>query len=141
MQTNKKKKVFLISIVVIVVILLGIFTVWAKRYYEDRYVASDVFYTQIPLDENNETSWLYNAEGKAMQEGKDYVLNGYNKNGQERELAFFVVGTEKDYYPAGTYLKIEVSKEVVLGQTIVKENTIPTEALKEIQTKGTKISA
>lgn len=47
-----KKKI--IIIIAIVLVIAGVF--WAKGYYNDRYVASDSFYTQIPQDEVNEDS-------------------------------------------------------------------------------------
>ena len=54
------KKIITI-IVTIVIVMCGAFMV--KGYYNDRYVASDSFYTQIPLDEVNEDSWLVNKDG------------------------------------------------------------------------------
>ena len=79
-----KKKVAVI--VVIILIVCGAF--WAKGYYNDRYVVSESFYTQIPLDEVNEDSWLVDADGVQQEKGREYDLIGYNQEGGEREVSF-----------------------------------------------------
>ena len=47
-----KKKIMIIT--VILLIIAGAF--WARGYYNDRYVISDYYYTQIPADKVNEDS-------------------------------------------------------------------------------------
>ena len=70
----KKKIAVTISILCIAVALF-----WAKGYYNERYVAVDSYYTQIPFDEVNEDSWLFDKDGIKQEKGKEYNLVGYNK--------------------------------------------------------------
>lgn len=48
----KKKSIWILPLVVVLV--AGAF--WTKGYYNDRYVVSDYYYTQLPEDEMNEDS-------------------------------------------------------------------------------------
>ena len=123
------KKIITI-IVTIVIVMCGAFMV--KGYYNDRYVASDSFYTQIPLDEVNEDSWLVNKDGVNQEKGKEYNLIGYNQNGERKELSFKKKGNAEDYYEPGTYIKVNTSKTLVVGVEIIIESDIPKEALYNI---------
>ena len=58
-----KKKI--IIIVAVILVIAGAF--WAKGYYNERYVASEVYYTQVPEDEVNEDSWLVDSDGVKQQ--------------------------------------------------------------------------
>jgi len=129
-----KKIIGIIALVSI--ILAGAF--WAKGYYNDRYVVSDTFYTQIPLDEVNEDSWLLDDEGVKQEKGKQYKLIGYNESGEKREVQFTKKGTSKDYHAPGTYIKVEVSKTIELGTSVVDKQNIPEKALEKINELGTK---
>ena len=111
------KKIITI-IVTIVIVMCGAFMV--KGYYNDRYVASDSFYTQIPLDEVNEDSWLVNKDGVNQEKGKEYNLIGYNQNGERKELSFKKKGN------------------LVVGVEIITESDIPKEALNKIISLGVK---
>ena len=75
-----KKKILII--VAVILAIAGAF--WAKGYYNDRYVASEVYYTQIPEDEVNEDSWLVDSDGVKQEKGKEYKLIGYYENGNEK---------------------------------------------------------
>lgn len=120
----------LVGIVIAVSLLIyGAFL--AKGYYNDRYVLSDSFYTQVPLDEVNEDSWLVDDKGVQQMKGKAYDLVGYNQDGTARELSFSVQGEAKDYYAPGTYLKINASKTIVIGQEVVEESQVPKIALEK----------
>lgn len=131
-----KKKIILF--VVIVIIVAGAF--WAKGYYNDRYVVSDSFYTQIPSDEVNEDSWLVDKDGVPQEKGKSYNLIGYNEQGEQREVSFSQRGTAKDYYAPGTYLRLNTTKTLVAGLEVVKEADVPQAALEKIRECGTKIN-
>lgn len=120
-----------ISIIAIIgIIICGAF--WAKDYYNSRYVISDSFYTQIPLDEKNEDSWLKDSNGVQQEKGKEYNLLGYNKNGDERSVHFIKKGTSKDYYEPGTYIKVDVSKTLEIGVSTVEKNDVPKKALDKL---------
>lgn len=131
-----KKKIMLL--VTITIIVAGAF--WAKGYYNDRYVVSDSFYTQIPLDEVNEDSWLVDKEGVKQTKGKSYNLIGYNEAGKEREVSFTQNGSAEDYYAPGTYMKLNTSKTLVVGFEVIDKSAIPQAAFKKIQELGTKIN-
>ena len=125
-----KKKMTII--VVIILIVCGAF--WTKGYYNDRYVVSDSFYTQIPLDEVNEDSWLLDADGVQQEKGKEYDLIGYNQEGEGREVSFKKSGTAEDYYAPGTYIKVNTSKTL----EVVEERNVPDTALDKISSLGTR---
>lgn len=129
----KKKAAVMI---VLILIVCGAF--WAKGYYNDRYVVSDSFYTQIPLDEVNEDSWLVDADGVQQEKGKEYDLIGYNQEGEEREVFFQKRGAAEDYYAPGTYIKVNTSKTLAVGIEVVEKSSVPEAALDKISLLGTK---
>ena len=129
-----KKKVIILAVILLVV--AGAFC--AKGYYNDRYVVSDCYYTQIPEDEANEDSWLVDKDGARQAEGKSYELMGYNEQGELREVYFTKSGSAEDYYAPGTYIKVNTSKTIVLDVQVVGEQSVPQLALEKIQELGTK---
>ena len=130
-----KKKV--VILVVVLLVVAGAFC--AKGYYNDRYVVSDCYYTQIPEDEVNEDSWLVDEDGVKQAKGKAYDLVGYNEQGEQRELYFTKSGSAEDYYDPGTYIKVSMSKTIALGVEVVEESSVPQIALERIQERGTKV--
>lgn len=129
-----KKKMAIICVIILIV--CGAF--WTKGYYNDRYVVSDSFYTQIPLDEVNEDSWLLDADGVQQEKGKEYDLIGYNQEGEGREVSFKKSGTAEDYYAPGTYIEVNTSKTLVVGIEVVEESNVPDTALDKISSLGTR---
>ena len=130
-----KKKLMILAVAVVLV--AGAF--WAKNYYNDRYVISDSYYTQIPEDEINEDSWLVDSDGVQQAKGKEYTLMGYNDQGKERKVSFTKTGTAEDYYAPGTYIKVDTSETLVIGLKVVDEESVPQAAREKINTLGTKI--
>lgn len=128
------KKILLI----ILAILIAIGAFLAKGYYNDRYVTDDIYYTQIPEDEKNEDSWLYDDSGVKMDKGKEYKLIGYNKDGKKTNLEFSIVGEKENYFKPGTYLEVRKSKTIVLGEKNIQKELIPEKALISIMKDGTK---
>ena len=126
----------IITILAIAIVICATF--WAKGYYNDRYVVSDSYYTQIPLDEKNEDSWLVDASGVKQEKGKEYNLIGYNEDGEEKEVSFKQKGTVENYYKPGTYIKVNTSKSITLGTTVVTESDVPKNALEKIKSFGTR---
>lgn len=131
----KKKNLFILAVAIFLV--AGAF--WAKKYYNDRYMISDSYYTQIPEDEINEDSWLVDSDGVKQVKGKEYTLMGYNDRGEEREVYFTKTGSAEDYYAPGTYIKVDASKTLVVGLEVVDKVSVPQAALEKINTLGTKI--
>ena len=129
-----KKKV--VILVVVLLVVAGAFC--AKGYYNDRYVVSDCYYTQVPEDEVNEDSWLVDKDGARQAEGKSYELMGYNEQGEQREVYFTKSGSAEDYYDPGTYIKVNTSKTIVLDVQVVDASSIPQPAMEKIRELGTK---
>ena len=130
-----KKKIVILAAILLVV--AGAF--FAKGYYNDRYVVSDCYYTQIPEDEVNEDSWLVDGDGVKQAKGKSYELMGYNEQGEQREVYFTKSGSAEDYYDPGTYIKVSMSKTITRGVEVVEESSVPQIALERIQERGTKV--
>ncbi|OXX84333.1 hypothetical protein AVM15_05035 [Paraclostridium benzoelyticum] len=126
-----------LGILIAVAIIVG-GALWAKGYYNNRYVASETYYTQVPTDEVNKDSWLVNSEGEKQEKGKEYKLIGYDKEGNKREVDFTKRGTAKDYYTPGTYIKISASKTISLGETTINKEDVPAKALEKIEKEGTR---
>ena len=126
----------IITIMAIAIVVCVAF--WAKGYYNDRYVVSDSYYTQIPLDEKNEDSWLVDASGVKQEKGKEYNLIGYNEDGEEKEVSFKLKGTAENYYKPGTYIKVNTSKSITLGFEVVTESNVPEVVLEKIKSIGTR---
>ena len=129
-----KKKVIILAVVLLAV--AGAFC--AKGYYNDRYVVSDCYYTQVPEDEVNEDSWLVDKDGARQAEGKSYELMGYNEQGEQREVYFTKSGNAENYYAPGTYIKVNTSKTIVLDVQVVDASSIPQPAMEKIRELGTK---
>ena len=126
----------IITILAIVIVICVAF--WAKGYYNDRFVVSDSYYTQIPLDEKNEESWLADASGVKQEKGKEYNFIAYNEDGEEKEVSFKQKGTAENYYKPGTYIKVNTSKSITLGFEVVTESNVPEVALEKIKSIGTR---
>ena len=130
-----KKKIVIFVVVLLVVV--GAF--WAKGYYNDRYVVSSCYYTQIPEDEVNEDSWLVDKDGAKQTKGKSYELMGYNEQGEQHEVYFTKSGSAEDYYAPGTYIKVSMSKTITLSVEVVEESSVPQIVLEKIQELGTRV--
>lgn len=126
-----------LGILIAVSIIVG-GALWAKGYYNNRYVASETYYTQVPTDEVNKDSWLADDSGKKQIKGKEYKLIGYDKEGNKRDFSFIKKGTAKDYYAPGAYIKISASKTISVGETIVNKEDVPTKSLEKIEKEGTR---
>lgn len=124
--------------ILIAVVVIGGGAFWAKGYYNNRYVASETYYTQVPWDEVNKDSWLVDSEGKKRVKGKMYKLVGYDKEGNKRDFSFAKQGTAKDYYVPGSFIKISASKTISLGETTVNKEDVPAKALEKIEKEGTR---
>ena len=130
-----KKKI--IIVIAVLLVIAGLF--WTKGYYNDRYGASEFYYTQIPKDQVNEDSWLVDTNGIKQEKGKQYELIGYNKDGKDKEVYFKKYGSTEDYYVPGTYIKVISSKTITVGVEIIDEIDVPQEALNKIRELGTKL--
>ncbi|MCL2529845.1 MAG: hypothetical protein FWE41_05885 [Coriobacteriia bacterium] len=127
---TKKKKVgkWIALAVVLAIALAGV--LFLKQYYDLRYAPDDDFYTVVPLDYDITP---YNDEQGGRL--KDYSLTGYNAEGEAKDLVFtvFVDAHGADLYPPGTYLKVSVSKQMVLNCRALDVANVPAGALERIQ--------
>lgn len=122
---------WIIGIIVIAIVAAG--AIWAKGYYEDRYV-SQSYYAQVPADESMDIQGLKDNQGKVVDKGHEYKLTAYDANGNARDLEVTVYTSKtSELYQPGTYLKIEASKQIVTGQAVIHETDIPSAALAKIQ--------
>ncbi|MEG0327198.1 MAG: YxeA family protein [Erysipelothrix sp.] len=121
----------IIAAVLVVLIIFG--SIKVKQYYDDRYVGSD-YYTRVPSDQSTELEPLYDDSGKEVDTGKNYSFVSYNEKGERRTLEFSYTteDTSKLLQP-GQYLKISASKQIVVGQEVVKESDVPTDVLKYLK--------
>lgn len=131
MQKKKKTVVWIVVAVLVVAVVGG--AVWAKQYYQDRYVGSD-YYTVVPMNFDLTPETLYDRNGKAMEMGKNFTLMAYDDQGQPRQVDFTVKGDEPSDYPQpGTYLKVSASKQIVVGWDVIDESSVPAKALEQIK--------
>jgi len=119
-----------IWIVVAAVIVVAVPVVlFAKRYYDNRYVLDDSFYTIVPPD--------YDITPSIDSGGRftGYTLTCYNAGGEARELSFSVLidAHNSDLYPPGTFMRVDVSKQLVIGRRAVGETGVPEKALEKIK--------
>lgn len=120
-------------------LLLGAAALWAKGYYNDRYVADELYYTRVPVDEVNVDSWLVDADGVPQAPGKEYHLTAYNDRGEAREVAFTQSGSAGDYYAPGTWLALQTSPTLVVGVSTTEEAQVPAAAREKILDQGTRL--
>ena len=124
---------FKVIIAVIAIALVSVVGISAKRYYDNRYEGSS-YYTQVPVDEDVVLEDLLDAKGNPVEKGSSYSLVGYDSEGQEQLLEFDVRTDNADLlYQPGTYLKVEASPTLVLGEEQIDETDIPAAALERIQ--------
>jgi len=127
---NKKRKALLwiIPAAVILIILIPL-VLFAKQYYDARYVLDDSYYTVVPLD--------YDITPYRDQEGRltDYTLTCYNADGEEKVHTFTVLidAHSSDLYPPGTFIRVDVSRQLVIGRRAVDEKDIPEKAMEKIK--------
>jgi len=126
----KKRKIGLwIALAVVVVVAIPVI-LFAKQYYDNRYALDDVYYTVVPLDYN--ITPYVDEQGGRM---KDYTLTGYNANGEARVLEFTVlIDAHGAYlYPPGTFVRVNVSKQLVLECRALDKTSVPEKALQMIE--------
>lgn len=129
------KRSLIIGLIAVVVIgVAG--ALWAKNYYDSRYVGHD-FYTVVPADEPVALGDLLDADGNPADTGYPYSLVGYDNDLNRRVLEFDKRADSDDgLYQPGTYLKVSASKQIVLNEAVVNESEVPAEILEKLNTEG-----
>jgi len=126
----RSKRRALLTIVLAVIVIAAVPAVlFAKRYYDSRYVLDDYFYSAVPPD--------YDITPHRDKGGRvtEYTLLCYNSEGEARELSFSVLidAHNSDLYPPGTFIRVGVSKQLVIGRRAVDEASVPKKALEKIK--------
>ena len=128
---RKKTILWLILALVAVAVVAG--TIWGKNYYEARYVGTD-FYAMVPLDFDITPETIYDENGVKMDTGKPYELTAYNDKGEAKNVSFYIWGEDSAEYPQpGAFLLVKASEQVVLGQSVISESSVPDIALAKIK--------
>jgi len=127
---NKKRKMWRWIVLAAVVLVALQLVFLLKQYYDDRYVLYDHYYTVVPPD--YDITPYQDKQGGRVTE---YALICYNADGEARELEFSVLidAHNSDLYPSGTYLRVSVSKQLVIGRRAVDETDIPKKAMENIK--------
>ena len=127
----KKKISFLLGIIIFAgIIYMG------NKYYNARYVASNVYYFQVPEDQSIEIDDLYDIDGNAVDKGKAYKFEAYDEEGGSRIVEFeFMTKDSKKLLQPLDYVKVETSDQIVLGQKRVTYDEVPKKALEKINKK------
>ncbi|CAM4270492.1 YxeA family protein [Erysipelothrix inopinata] len=121
----------IVAAVLVVLVIFG--SIKVKQYYDDRYVGSD-YYTRVPADQSTDPEPLYDDSGKEVDTGKEYALVSYNEKGEKRvlEFSYRTEDSSKLLQPV-QYVKVSASKQIVVGQEVVKESDVPESVLKYLK--------
>lgn len=127
---KKNKKIILIVSIAIVSVgaIFGI--IKFKKYYDNRYVESDVVYLKVPQDQSTELDDMYDMSGNVVDTGKEYKFTAYSKSEKAVEVEFSVYTEDEDkLLKPGDYLKVSVSNTLVLNEWIIDETEVPRNVL------------
>ncbi|MDR2492076.1 MAG: YxeA family protein [Coriobacteriales bacterium] len=125
-RSGKKPLVFILIGVIIVLLVAG--AIWLKGYYDERYALDENYYTVVPLDYKISTYDALDSEGNVRGLKSTYLLTGYSADGIKKELEFDVLVDMHELYPPGTFIKVSVSKQGVIGKEALAESDVPATA-------------
>ncbi|NLH71091.1 MAG: DUF1093 domain-containing protein [Brooklawnia sp.] len=126
----KKQSVIVAVIVIALLVLAGV--VWAKQYYDSRYIGQD-YYTVVPLDEPVAVTDLLDSSGNPVDKGYAYKLVGFDTDLNRRVLEFDKRSTTLDgLYQPGTYLRVSASAQIVLNETVIQRSDVPPQILEKL---------
>ena len=117
-----------IGLIIAGIVIIGIFTIIFKQYYDDTYVGSD-YYLQVPS--NQDTTIDEWQSGNYTIRGKKYEFTAYNENGEEKIVKFAItdnnkaIESEEQLLQPNTYIKVNASKNRVITWGIIEEQDIP----------------
>ena len=122
---KNKRKTWLIITVAAVALASVPVILFAKRYYDFRYVLDEYYYTIVP---GGYDITPYRDRGGRLT---DYTLMCYNADGEARELSFSVLidAHQSDLYPPGTFIRVSMSKQLVIGRRAVDKSDVPEAAM------------
>jgi len=129
-------KVLKIGLIIAGIIIVGIFTVIFKQYYDNTYVGID-YYLQVPSNQDT-TIDEWQSSNYAIR-GKQYKFTAYNENGEEKIVEFNItddskaIESEEQLLQPNTYIKVNASKNRVITWEIIQEQDIPKTILNVIK--------
>lgn len=125
----------LVAVGLVVLILFGV--VSAKKYYDNRYLFDDAYYVYVPASQSIELEDLLDSSGKVVDKGKSYEFVGMNRDGETKRLQF-TYSTEDvtKLIQPDSYLKVDSSKTIVLGQSVIQKSDVPVEIVDKIITRN-----
>lgn len=126
------KKIIKFIVLIGVLALIAIFVVKAKNYYNGRYVGKS-YYAMVPSDQSTNAEMIYDDKGDEIGKGIKYELKSYDEK-KERILVFTVYKEKpEELLQPGTFLEIEASDKIVLGEKIIKREDVPEDILEKIE--------
>jgi len=136
LTVKKKRKTGCFVLAAAAVIVLIPLVLLFKRYYDYRYVLDDYYYTVVPY--GYDITPYRDVQGGRITE---YELVCFNADGEKRELTFmvFIDAHNSNLYPEGTFLRVSVSKQFVLGRRALDEETVPEKAREKIKESYTEL--
>ena len=128
----KTKKIVLFAFIAFAAAFVILAAIWAKGYYENRYVGSD-YYAMVPSGFDVTPEMLRSMSGEETDPGKEYVLEAFNERGDAKTVEFFVYEGRRVFPQPGEYLYISASPQLVLSWKIIAEADVPAQALDHIK--------
>ena len=110
--------------------LLFFIAIQGKNYYQRRYVGED-YYGKVASDQSVEPILLQGSDGGSeIGYGMEYAMLVYNAQGEERMAKFdrYSKYSENLLQP-NSYVKLSLSKEIVLKHEVVTQSDVPEGAL------------
>lgn len=113
-----------LGVLVVIFLAMGMYAIKSgSDYYNNRYIGSD-YYGKISLNQNVEYQDVYDDRGKRMDRAIDYTVMVYNEKGEKR-IAQFSRYEGQTIYEPGSYIKVNLSKQIVLKQEGIDFDAIP----------------
>ena len=123
----KKNHIRTLIVLALVTVFLGTGALFAKRYYDNHYVASDSLYAVVPMDYDTTPKALLDMKGNEVGiMGTDYQLTAYNEAGDSQIVEFTLRDGYNNIFEPGQYVSVTVNNAgVVMGQKAISAADVP----------------
>ncbi|MDR1015905.1 MAG: YxeA family protein [Coriobacteriales bacterium] len=126
------RKTILIVLAVVAAALLCAGLLWAKQYYDQRYLSSD-YWARVPIDYQVVPRQIKADNGEDAGLGVEYRLKAYDNNGKAKSVEFIVWSEGGRQLPKpGDYLSVKASATLVTGWSRTTPAQVPMPALKAL---------
>lgn len=116
------KTIILVSSLALIATLAILF----KAYYNDRYVETGIVYIKVPVGQSIELQDMKDMNGNVVDQGRDYVFEGYTEDGKSRVVEFsYYTEDPKELLQPEDYVRVSVSNTIVLNEKVVPEREVP----------------